>query len=149
MSAATASQLAGSQAAAQWERIAAHAPRMADTLGRYLAQVGTFLAPRSVEAAEVTLRHLACWLLETQPIRTVAGVARDDIEDYKVWLADQPGVAGDGLSSNTQRQRLRTLRALFERIIEWDWPDAPARNPILGRDLPPLPKFLDDRAPPG
>ena len=37
----------------------------------------------------------------------------------------------------------------FERIIEWDWPDAPPRNPVLGGDIPkkpePLPKFLDDR----
>ena len=41
------------------------------------------------------------------------------------------------------------LRIFFERIIEWDWPDAPRRNPILGGDIPPrpepLPKFLDDR----
>ena len=38
----------------------------------------------------------------------------------------------------------------FERIIEWDWPDAPARNPVIGGDIPaspePLPKFLDDTA---
>jgi hypothetical protein len=36
----------------------------------------------------------------------------------------------------------------FERIIEWDWPDAPARVPIFAGDIPkrdePLPKFLDD-----
>src|SRR5690348_1182569 len=35
------------------------------------------------------------------------------------------------------------------RIIEWDWPDAPARNPVIAWDIPkkpePLPKFLDDR----
>jgi len=49
----------------------------------------------------------------------------------------------------THRQRMRTIRAFFERIIEWDWPDAPARNPVLAGDIPkkpePLPKFLDDR----
>lgn len=37
----------------------------------------------------------------------------------------------------------------FERIIEWDWPDSPPRNPVIGGDIPPrpepLPKFLDDR----
>ena len=36
----------------------------------------------------------------------------------------------------------------FERIIEWDWDDAPARVPIFAGDIPkkdePLPKFLDD-----
>jgi len=41
------------------------------------------------------------------------------------------------------------VRSFFERIIEWDWPDAPARNPVINGDIPkkpdPLPKFLDDR----
>ena len=41
------------------------------------------------------------------------------------------------------------IRIFFERLIEWDWPDAPARNPIFHGDIPPrtdpLPKFLNDR----
>ena len=53
------------------------------------------------------------------------------------------------LSAETHRQRLRTVRQFFERIIEWDWPDVPPRNPALAGDIPkkpePLPKFLDDR----
>ena len=53
------------------------------------------------------------------------------------------------ISRDTHRQRMRTLRQFFERIIEWDWPDAPARNPVIAGDIPkkpePLPKFLDDR----
>jgi integrase len=44
--------------------------------------------------------------------------------------------------------RLSMLRVVFERLIEWDHPDTPARNPIMWTDLPkldePLPKFLDD-----
>ena len=66
-----------------------------------------------------------------------------------MWLAEQPGNKEHALSANTRGQRLRTLRVFFERIIEWDWPDAPARNPIIGGDIPtrpePLPRFLDDR----
>src|ERR1700747_3440726 len=35
------------------------------------------------------------------------------------------------------------------RIIEWDWPDAPPRNPVIAGDIPkkpgPLPRFPDDR----
>jgi site-specific recombinase XerD len=122
---------------------------MADTLGRYLTQAATFLAPNSVEVADRTLRQLAAWLLEHTEVRTVADVRRNHIEEFKLWLAAQPGVRGDGLAPNTQRQRLRMLRVFFERIIEWDWSDAPTRNPIIGRDIPPrpepLPKFLDDR----
>jgi site-specific recombinase XerC len=41
------------------------------------------------------------------------------------------------------------IRIFLERLIEWDWPDAPGRNPILHGDIPPrpepLPKFLQDR----
>jgi site-specific recombinase XerD len=149
MSAAAATRPAGSQAVDEWAQIGGRAPKMADTLGRYLTQAATFLAPNSVEVADRTLRQLAAWLLEHTEVRTVADVRRNHIEDFKLWLAAQPGMRGDGLAQNTQRQRLRMLRVFFERIIEWDWPDAPTRNPIIGRDIPPrpepLPKFLDDR----
>ena len=138
-----------SKATSEWTEIAAHAPQMADTLVRYLSQASTFLAPRSVEVADVMLRQFARWLLDHSDVRTVAAVGRGHIEDFKLWLVARPGLHGDGLSQSTQRQRLRMLRMFFERIIEWDWPDAPARNPIIGRDIPPrpepLPKFLDDR----
>jgi site-specific recombinase XerD len=139
---------AGSRAAAEWAQIGQGAPQLAITMRRYLTQVATFLAPRSVEVADSTLRQLARWLLTSTGIGTVTEIRRDDIEDFKLWLSAQPGTKG-ALSANTHRQRLRTLRAFFERIIEWDWPDAPPRNPVLGGDIPkkpePLPKFLDDR----
>jgi site-specific recombinase XerD len=118
-------------------------------MDRYLAQSATFLAPLSVESADSALRQFARWLLEHTEVRAVAEITRDDIEDFKVWLARRPGTKGKTLAPNTQRQRLRMLRMFFERLIEWDWPDAPMRNPIIGGDIPPrpepLPKFLDDR----
>jgi site-specific recombinase XerD len=133
----------------EWAEIAALAPVMAVTMRRYLAQVATFLAPRSVEVADISLRILARWLVTNTDVVSVADIARDDIEDFKIYLAGRVGVKGGRLSANTHRQRLRTLRAFFERIIEWDWPEAPARNPIINWDLPkrpePLPRFLDDR----
>ena len=82
-------------------------------------------------------------------LTAVGDIRRDDIEDYKVWLAARPRAGGRTITTKTQRQRLRTVRQFFERIIEWDWPDAPPRNPIIAGDIPnkpePLPKFLDDR----
>jgi site-specific recombinase XerD len=108
---------------------------------------GTFLAPASVDSVSIGRRQLCRWLLAETEIRTVASINRNAEEDYKVWLADQPGMGGRHLSANTQRQRLRVLRVFFERIIEWEWTDAPTRNPIIGRDIPPrpepFPKFLD------
>jgi len=48
----------------------------------------------------------------------------------------------------TIRMTLGTLRTFFERVSEWDYPDAPRRVLIFGGDLPtpddPLPKFLSD-----
>jgi site-specific recombinase XerD len=139
----------GSIAAGQWAQIQAAAPQAATTIQRYLRQLGTFLAPASVVAAENALRQLARWMVTDAGITAVRDIGRDDIEDYKVWLAGQPRRAGKTITAETHRQRIRTVRQFFERIIEWDWPDAPPRNPVIAGDIPkkpePLPKFLDDR----
>lgn len=133
-----------------WVVLAARRPGVVDTMSRYLVQLSTLLAPRSVEAADITLRQFSDWLVEATAIVAISDLVRADLEEFKVWLAAQPGVKNSTLSANTQRQRLRMIRIFFERLIEWDWPDAPARNPLLHGDIPPrtepLPKFLDDRA---
>jgi site-specific recombinase XerD len=140
---------AGSVAAAEWAQIEAAAPLVAALVRRYLRQLGTFLAPASVQAAENALRQLARWMITDAGLDSIGAVRRDDIEDYKVWLAARPRAGGGMITRETHRQRMRTVRAFFERIIEWDWPDAPARNPVIAGDIPkkpePLPKFLDDR----
>ena len=132
-----------------WAELAVRAPQLTATMRRYLVQLTSFLAPRSVDAADGTLRQFARWVTDTTDIGTVAAITRTNVEDYKVWLAAQPGCKTPTLAKNTQRQRLRMIRIFFERLIEWDWPDAPRRNPILHGDIAPrpepLPKFLDDR----
>ena len=141
--------VAGSIAAAEWAQIEAAAPLVAALVRRYLRQLGTFLAPASVAAAENALRQFARWLITDAGLDSIGAVHRDDIEDYKVWLAARPRAGGATITMETHRQRMRTVRQFFERIIEWDWPDAPARNPVIAWDIPkkpePLPKFLDDR----
>jgi site-specific recombinase XerD len=141
--------VAGSIAAAQWAQITAAAPQVAATVQRYLQRLGVFLAPASVDAAENALRQLARWMITEAGLAAVGDIGRDDIEDYKVWLAAQPRTGGRTITAETHRQRMRTVRQFFERIIEWDWPDAPPRNPVIAWDIPkkpePLPKFLDDR----
>jgi hypothetical protein len=78
-------------------------------------------------------------------ITAIAGAGRDDIEDYKVWLAGRRRPAGQVISRKTRRQRMRAIRQFSGRIIEWHWPGAPARNPVIAGDIPPkpgpLPKF--------
>jgi site-specific recombinase XerD len=141
--------VAGSIAAVQWAQIEAAAPQLAATIRRYLQRLGAFLAPDSVRVAENALRQFAAWMITDAGITAVTDVRRDDIEDYKVWLAARPRAGGGTIKAETHRQRIRTVRSFFERIIEWDWPDAPPRNPVIGGDIPkkpePLPKFLDDR----
>jgi site-specific recombinase XerD len=132
-----------------WEALSAAAPQLAATIRRYLIQLGTFLAPRSVDAADYTLRQFAGWLTANTDVTVVADITRTHVEDFKVWLAARPGTKTPTMSKNTQRQRLRMIRIFLERLIEWDWPDAPGRNPILSSDIPPrpepLPKFLNDQ----
>jgi site-specific recombinase XerD len=139
----------GWHAEAEWAQIQASAPRVAAVMRRYLRQLGTFLAPRSVDAADSALRQLARWMITEAGLAAVGDIRRDDIEDYKVWLAAQPRGGGRTITAETHRQRMRTIRQFFERIIEWDWPGTPARNPVIAGDIPkkpePLPKFLDDR----
>jgi site-specific recombinase XerD len=139
----------GSTAAAQWAQIRAEAPQVTETIGRYLQRLAAFLAPASVNAAENALRQFARWMIAEGGLDSIAAVRRDDIEDYKVWLTIQPRGGGQVITAETHRQRIRTVRAFFERIIEWDWPDAPPRNPVIAGDIPkkpePLPKFPGDR----
>ena len=134
----------------EWATLSARVPQLTATMRRYLIQLTTCLAPRSVDAADNTLRKFTRWLTINTDVSVVADITRANVEDYKVWLAAQPGTKGSAMAKNTQRQRLRMTGIFFERLIEWDWPDAPARNPILHGDIPPrpepLPKFFDDRA---
>lgn len=133
----------------EWAVLSARTPQLVATMRRYLLQLTTFLAPRSVEVADTTLRQMARWVTTETSITIVADIERRHIEDYKVWLAAQPGQKGNLLAKNTQRHRLRMIRIFLERLIEWDWPDAPGRNPILHGDIPPrsepIPKFLTDK----
>jgi hypothetical protein len=120
--------VAGSIAATEWARIETPAPQVATLMHRYLRQLGTFLAPMSVAAAENTLRQLARWMTTEAGLTAVSDIRRDDIEDYKVWLAAQPRAGRGTITAETHRQRMRTICQFFERIIEWDWPGTPARN---------------------
>jgi site-specific recombinase XerD len=136
--------------AGQWVLISQQRPMLAATAARYLEQISISLSASSVRVADQTLRTFCNFLAEQHPnITAFAMVTRPVIEDYKQWLAARPGRLVDSdATANTVRQRLGMMRSFFDRIIEWDWTDAPRRNPLFSNDLPmvdsPLPKFLDD-----
>lgn len=94
---------------------------------------------------------MAVFLAEHAPeVTAVADINRRHIEDFIRWLAARSGRTTTRLTPATLAHRLGTLRMFFVRIHDWDWPDAPARVPIIPGDLPrqdhPLPKALDDAA---
>jgi len=135
-------------AVASWDEIAQWAPQVVATMRAYLEQIAVSSRPRTVEAASRALRQFADHLTRSDPdCVSVAAVDRRHIESFKLALAARPGRHGSA-STETIRNRLGMLRSFFERIIDWDDPDAPRRVPVLAGDMPkadePLPKFLDD-----
>jgi site-specific recombinase XerD len=140
-----------SERASQWAEIRAVAPVLADTMTRYIEQVGLSLRPGTTLRHEAVTREFARFVLDRDDnVGAAADVKRRHVEDYKVWLAQRPAARGGKLHRHTIRERLGVVRNFFERIIEWDWEDAPARVPVLSGDFPikdePLPRFLDDAA---
>jgi site-specific recombinase XerD len=135
-------------AIASWDEIAERAPQIAATMSAYLEQIAVSSRPSTVDAAGLALRQFADHLTSSDPACvSVANVERRHIESFKLSLAARPGRRGP-VSTETIRNRLGMLRSFFERIIDWDDPDAPRRVPVLAGDMPkadePLPKFLDD-----
>jgi integrase len=122
---------------------------MATTMTGFLDQLAVSARPTTVEAYSSALRFFAGRVTAADPACvSVAGIERRHVENYKVWLAARPGKKTPTLTATTIRHSLGLLRTFFERIIDWDYHDAPGRVPIFAGDFPqpdePLPKFLDD-----
>lgn len=132
-----------------WAEMALVAPRLVDTASRYLDQIGLSQRPATVVVADRALREFCRYVIADHPdTHGFAQVDRDHVEGFKALLGQRRTRRGTSLSPNTRRSLLGMLRSFFERIIEWDWPDAPARVPIFAADIPAadeaLPRFLDD-----
>jgi site-specific recombinase XerD len=132
-----------------WARIAGHAPVLATTCQDYVAQIAVTMRPSTTTAVDRTLRIFSDWLIEHDPtVIAFRQINRRHVEAFKLWLATRENQRGEPLKRSTIHYRLSMLRVVIERLIEWDHPDTPARNPIMWTDLPkldePLPKFLDD-----
>jgi site-specific recombinase XerD len=134
-----------------WDQLAAAIPGVVAPMRRYLDQLACILRPGSVTNADQALRSLAAFLVEQTPqVQHLPNIGRHHIEQFRTWLTARPGRRTGRLTPATLAHRLGTLRMFFVRISDWDWPEAPARIPIIPADLPrqdhPLPKALDDPA---
>lgn len=147
---ASPTRLSPSSRDTHWTALAARAPQLVATLRRYLAQIAVSMRPGSVALIDTTLRHLAVYLTDHHPeITGVAHIRRTHIEGFKTFLTSKPGYRGKRAPAKTTTgMRISHLHCFFDRIIEWDYADAPARNPIFAGDMPirdrPLPRFLSD-----
>jgi len=134
----------------RWEAISVAAPKLVTTMRRYLAQIALSLRPGSVAIADTSLRHLATYRVgHHREVQCVRDLRRTHIDGFKAWLANRGGYRGKpSPAPTTIGMRLGNVRTFLDRIIEWDDPDAPERNPVLLNDAPipdrPLPRFLDD-----
>ena len=149
MTALAKAQLPMTAPEAEWAELAVHAPRLVSAAGRYLDQVALSLRPSTIVSMECSLRLLCRHLTSAHPaVRSFAQVDRSHLESFKLALAVHVSDKGLPLAATTLRQRIGIVRVFFDRIIEWGWDDAPARNPLFATDLPrcddPLPKALDD-----
>jgi integrase len=135
----------------RWAEVRQDAPVLAATAERYLAQIAVSLRPASVVSASIVLRLFCEHLVYEHPdVAGFAQVGRVHVESYKLALAAHRTAKGTPLAVNTMRMRLGMLMSYFDRIIEWGYDDAPARNPMFIADVPrpedSLPKALDDAA---
>ena len=137
-------------AATAWDALAVRAPLLDATMRRYIAQQTVTLRPASIQSISNALVRFGLWIIAHDPtVRGAADIGRAHIEAFKLKLiTDTPHATGEPLAINTIRARLRHLKVFFDRIIDWEFDDAPRRNPIIRGDVPPrtepLPKFLND-----
>jgi integrase len=132
-----------------WDVVIAHAPVFAATSWRYLDQLAVSMRPATVDVADNTLRCFAGFIVDRHPeLVGFVDIKRAHVEAFKLFFVARITAAGKPPARNTIRQRFGMLRSFFDRIIEWDWDDAPQRIPIFSVDVPvaddPLPRFLDD-----
>ena len=138
--------------AGHWDTLAHTAPVLTTTMRRYLTQIALSLRPGSVALIDTSLRHLATYLADHHgDVSAVTDIHRTHIEGFKAWLTARPGYRNRREPAKTTiGMRMSHLRGFFDRIIEWGYQDAPARNPVFAGDMPlrdrPLPRFLDDPA---
>jgi len=122
---------------------------------RYLHQMGLSLRPDSAYQEKTRLFRFFSWLAQNyQEIVRIDQIRRCHIEAFKEYVRWVPPqhksnrVPGDVLCSSSRYHLLAALYYFFNRIAEWQWPEAPRHVLVFTGDFPildkPLPKFLDE-----
>jgi integrase len=136
----------------QWRNVP---PGIAGIARRYLQQMALSLRPESTYQEKTRLFRFFSWLAENNPeVTRLDQIQRCHIEAFKEYLRWVPlqhksnSLPGDVLSPGTRYHILSSLLYFFNRIAEWQWPEAPKKMLMFTQDFPatdqPLPKFLDE-----
>ncbi len=136
----------------QWQQIPCD---ITDLARRYIRQVALSFYPSTAKMERFRLYRFFSWLAKTMPeVTSVSQLKRRHIEAFKEylrWVPPHPRLhrpPGSTLSSATRYKALSALHHFLERIIEWQWPEAPDRPLMFDQDLPPLeqplPRFLEE-----
>ena len=136
----------------QWKDIP---PPITDPVHRYLLQIGLSLKPESASQERTRLFRFFSWLAKNySEIVLINQIRRYHIEAFKEYIRWVPPqhksnrVPGDILCSSSRYHIIAALNYFFNRIGEWQWPEAPKRVLVFPGDLPtidkPSPKFLDE-----
>lgn len=120
-----------------WEVIEVAAPVLAATMRRYLDQLVISLRASSVTCIETTLRQFDGHVVTDSAVVAGAGIDRARVEDYKEWLAARGGYRRNSrVSETTIGMRIGRLSAFYNRILEWDYLDAPTHSAVFSSDRP-------------
>jgi integrase len=136
----------------QWKDIP---PEITAPVRRYLQQMGLSLRPESAYQEKTRLFCFFSWLAQDYPeIVRLDQIRRCHIEAFKEYVRWVPPqhksnrVPGDVLCSSSRYHLLAALHYFFNRIAEWQWPEAPKHMLVFPGDFPvidkPSPKFLDE-----
>jgi len=136
----------------QWNHIP---PGIAAPVRRYLQQMGLSLRPESAYQEKTRLFRFFSWLAENYPeIIKIDQIRRCHIEAFKEYVRWVPPqhksnrLPGDVLCSSSRYHLIAALYYFFNRIAEWQWPEAPKHVLVFTGDFPildkPSPKFLDE-----
>lgn len=128
---------------------------IAITARRYLQQLDQSLRPGSAYQEKIRLFRFFSWLAGNQPeITRLDQIRRCHIEAFKEYLRWAPlqhksnRRPGDVLCPSSRYHILAAIFYFFNRIGEWQWPEAPKRILMFIQDLPqidqPSPRFLEE-----
>jgi integrase len=117
---------------------------MQATVERYLNARRQLDRPATMQNIEAGLRRFSTWLSAAHPeVRSYEQVTRVHCMDFSAWQRTRRHPrTGAPLAVTTRRADLQAVLGFFRDCSAWEWPDMPARPPMISGDLPKIPQAV-------